>query len=103
MLQTGYAADFILALTVESLNGVRNRSVAGGVVHEATPEFVRVLQLLSEVQAAGGFGMRVEEDKAKGAAAVVFFRHEDVPPTSWRRWLKSNACSSYPRISTSTC
>jgi hypothetical protein len=32
MLQSGYAADFILALTVESLNGVRNRSVLGGVV-----------------------------------------------------------------------
>ena len=28
MLQSGYAADFILALTVESLNGVRNRSTA---------------------------------------------------------------------------
>ena len=26
MLQSGYAADFILGLTVESLNGVRNRS-----------------------------------------------------------------------------
>lgn len=79
MLQTGYAADFILALTVESLNGVRNRSVIGGTVQEATPEFVQVLQLLSEVQAAGGFGMRVEEDKTKGSAAVVFFRREDVP------------------------
>ena len=30
MLQSGYAADFILGLTVESLNGVRNRSTAGG-------------------------------------------------------------------------
>ena len=30
MLQSGYAADFILGLTVESLNGVRNRSTSGG-------------------------------------------------------------------------
>jgi hypothetical protein len=80
MLQTGYAADFILALTVESLNGVRNRSVTSGVVREATPEFVRVLQLLSDVQVAGGFGMRVEAAKDKGSTAVVFFRREDVPP-----------------------
>jgi len=79
MLQTGYAAEFILALTVESLNGVHNRSVTAGTVREATPEFVRVLQLLSEVQIAGGFGMRVEEDKAKGSTAVLFFRREDVP------------------------
>jgi hypothetical protein len=79
MLQAGYAADFILGLTVESLNGLRNRSTAGGVAREADPEFVRALELLREVQAAGAVGMRVEEDKAKGATGVVFFRLEDVP------------------------
>src|SRR6188768_4271154 len=65
LLQSGYAADFILGLTVESINGVRNRSTAGGVAREADADFIRALQLLREVQAAGGFGMRVEEDKAK--------------------------------------
>jgi hypothetical protein len=80
MLQSGYAADFILGLAVESLNGVRNRSTAGGAVREADPDFIRALDLLREVQAAGAFGMRVEEDKAKGSTAVVFFRRDDVPP-----------------------
>jgi len=79
MLQSGYAADFILGLTVESLNGVRNRSIAGGAVREADPEFVRALQLLREVQAAGVVGMRVEEDKVKGSIAVLFFRGDDLP------------------------
>ena len=79
MLQSGYAADFILGLTVESLNGVRNRSTAAGAVREADPEFLRALGLLREVQAAGAFGMRVEQDKAKGSTAVVFFRRDDVP------------------------
>jgi hypothetical protein len=80
MLQTGYAADFILSLTVESLNGVRNHSVAGGVVQEADPDFIRALDLLREVQSAGAFGMRVEEDKAKGSTGVVFFRRDDIAP-----------------------
>jgi hypothetical protein len=80
MLQSGYAADFILGLTVESLNGVRNRSTAGGLVREADPEFVRALELLREVQVAGAVGMRVEEDKVKGATGVVFFRREDITP-----------------------
>ena len=80
MLQSGYPADFILGLTVESLNGVQNRATAGGRVREADPEFVRALDLLREVQAAGAFGMRVEEDKTKGATGVVFFRREDVLP-----------------------
>ena len=79
LLQSGYAADFILGMSVESLNGVRNRSTAGGTVREADPEFYRALELLREVQTAGAFGMRVEEDKVKGSTGVVFFRRDDVP------------------------
>ena len=80
MLQSGYAADFVLGLTVEALNGVRNRSTAAGGVREADPEFVRVVQLMREVQAAGAVGMRVEVDKTKDATAVMFFRRDNVPP-----------------------
>jgi hypothetical protein len=79
MLQSGYAADFILALTVESINGVRNRSIVGGVARDADPEFVRALQLIRELQAAGAVGMRVEVDKVGGSTGVVFFRRDDVP------------------------
>ena len=79
LLQSGYAADFILGMAVESLNGVRNRSTAGGTVREADPELIRALDLLREVQAAGAFGMRVEEDKVKGSTGVVFFQRDDVP------------------------
>lgn len=78
MLQAGYPADFILGLTVESLNGVRNRSTTGGAVREADPEFVRALELMRTVQMAGAVGMRVEEDKAKGSTALLFFRRDDV-------------------------
>jgi len=79
MLQGGYPADFLLGLTVESLNGVRNRSAVGGTVREADPEFTRALVLMREVQAAGAVGMRVEEDKSKGQTAVLFFRRDDLP------------------------
>jgi hypothetical protein len=79
MLQAGYPADFVLGLTVESINGVRNRSTAGGSVREADPEFVHALQLMREVQAAGAIGMRVEEEKGKSSTGVIFFRREDVP------------------------
>ena len=79
MLQSGYPADFVLGLTVESLNGVRNRSTAAGTMREADPDFIRALELLREVQAVGGFGMRVEENKAKTQTAVLFFRRDDLP------------------------
>ena len=80
MLQSGYAADFVLGLTVESINGLRNHSMAGGVAREADPEFLRALTLLREVQAAGGVGMRVEEDKAKRPTSLLVFRPDDLPP-----------------------
>jgi hypothetical protein len=80
LIQSGYAADFILALTVDSLNGVRNRAATVGSVREADPEFIRVLQLLREVQAAGAFALRVEEDKVKGSTGVMFFRRSNLPP-----------------------
>src|SRR5580765_5173056 len=80
LLQSGYSADFILGMAVESLNGVRNRSTAGGTVRDADPAFMRVLALLREVQAAGAFGMRVEENKVAGSTGVVFFQRDDVPP-----------------------
>ena len=80
MLQSGYAADFVLGLTVESLNGLHNRSNAGGTVRAADPEFVRALQLMREVQMAGAVGMRVEENKDKSETAVLFFRRDNMPP-----------------------
>lgn len=80
MLQSGYAADFILGLTVESINGVRNRSTAGGIARDADPDFIKALGLMRDVQAAGGMGMRVEEDKVKGSTAVIIFRPDDLSP-----------------------
>ena len=78
LIQSGYAADFVLALTIESLNGVRNRSTTGGEIREADPEFVRALELLRKVQAEGAVGLRVQEDKGKASTAVLFFRRDDL-------------------------
>jgi len=80
MLQSGYAADFVIGFSCDSLNGLHNRSVTASGVREADPEFVQMLQLLREIQSAGALGMRVEANKTEDATAVVFFRRENVPP-----------------------
>jgi hypothetical protein len=79
LMQSGYAADFVLALGVDSLNGLRNRSLRGGKAYQADPEFARVLELLRQIQEAGGVGLRttVGPDKEKGIVLVL--RREDVP------------------------
>lgn len=80
LLQSGYPADFILALSVESINGVRNRSATAVSVREADPAFLRALRLMREIQTAGGFGMRVQAGPTKDRTGVLFFRQRDLPP-----------------------
>ena len=79
-LQSGYPADFILGWTVESLNGLRNQSVAAAMPREADPDFVRALDLMREIQMAGGVTLGVERDKDKSETTVAVFRRENLPP-----------------------
>jgi hypothetical protein len=60
LVQSGYAADFVFQLGVESLNGLRNQPVTLGSKYQADPEFFRVLTLLREIQDARAVGLRVE-------------------------------------------
>ena len=80
LLQAGYAADFILELCVDSLNGLRNRPVIPGSKRQADPEFFRVLALLREMQDAVALGLRVERPKGGEPATVLFFRSDRVEP-----------------------
>jgi hypothetical protein len=80
LVQSGYPADFILQLTVDSLNGLRNRPVSLGSKRKADPEFFRVLTLLREIQDAGAVGMRIDQPTNSEPAAVLFFRGERTEP-----------------------
>lgn len=81
LLQVGYAADFILEMGLDSLNGRRNRPTTVGTKRKADPEFFEVVNLLREIQDADGFGLRVEPaGKDKELETVLFFRQQDVDP-----------------------
>lgn len=80
MLQSGYPADVVFDLTVDSINGVRNRSVSGGKLRPADPEFTRIVQSLRKAQISGHVGIRVEHDKVKGDSVAFFFQDQDVDP-----------------------
>lgn len=77
MLQSGYAADGLFELTVESFNGLRNRSsVAGG--SEGDPRFLRVLDLMRKLQDTSTIGIRVDRGDDGQPSTVVVLR----PPQS---------------------
>jgi hypothetical protein len=80
LLQSGYPADVVFDLTVESINGVRNRSVSGGQLRPADPAFITIVNTLRKAQIAGHVGIRVERDKDKRDSVAFFFRDKDIDP-----------------------
>ena len=77
LIQSGYAADFVLALGVENLNGLRNRSFRTG--RPADADFLRVLQLMSEIQNAGAVGVRTIVSSNRESGMVMILRRQNVP------------------------
>jgi hypothetical protein len=80
LIQAGYAADFIMLMTVESINGLDNRSVAPARMNPGDPEFFRVVELIRKVQRSGEIGMRIEVDKTKKEATVMTFHRRTLTP-----------------------
>jgi hypothetical protein len=80
LLQSGYPADVVFDLTVESINGVRNRSVTGGQLRPADPEFTRMVEALRKAQISGHVGIRVEQGEGKKDSVAVFFHDKDIDP-----------------------
>jgi len=73
LIQAGYQADFIMLMTVESINGLNNRSVAPARMNPGDPEFFQVVELIRKVQRSGDIGMRVEVDKTKKETTLLTF------------------------------
>ena len=80
LVQAGYAADMVLDIAVESINGVKNRASAGGQLRPGDPEFRTLLKLLRRAQLSGTVGLRVEQDKEKKETVVFFFQDQDIDP-----------------------
>ena len=75
VLQAGFPVDVVLRLAVQSINGIDNRRVAGGISHEhvrpANPEFYLLLEQLGRIQNSGDIGVRVGP---KGDTLTLVFR-----------------------------
>jgi hypothetical protein len=80
LIQSGYAADFVLQMTVESINGLNNRSAAPARTNPGDAEFFEVVDLIRKVQRSGNIGMRVEMDKSKKEATLLTFPRRHSSP-----------------------
>jgi len=79
MIQAGYRADVVLRVTVNAVNGVRNRFGGGGRLRKADPEFFPLTEKLREVQNSGAMGLRVSRGAPNANNGTVLVMKGKIP------------------------
>jgi hypothetical protein len=78
MIQSGWPADGVLMATASSINGLKNQETSIDGVVPPDPGFLRVLELLRQLQRSGAVSMRVQQDAQKRQTSILTFRSQDL-------------------------
>jgi hypothetical protein len=82
LMQTGWSAELIFPLTVDSINGLRSQILAGANQRSGDAGYYRVVELLRKVQQSGAIGMRIKKgDEGQDATVMLFHRDSITPET----------------------
>ena len=73
LIQSGYPADMVLRICVDSINGFRNSYGGPGRPQSGDAKFRELMDAIRESQAAGGLGMKVKSSTDR-QAVVMFLR-----------------------------
>ena len=75
VLQAGFPVDIVFRLGVQSINGIDNRRVAGGIsrdhVRPASPDFYTLIEQFGRIQNSGDLGVRAN---TKADTLTLVFR-----------------------------
>ena len=80
LLQSGWPADMIFPIAVDSINGLRSRVAAGPGQRLGDPDFYRLVALLREIQKSGAVGMRIVKETEQKQTTVLFFHGRNIAP-----------------------
>jgi hypothetical protein len=80
LVQAGWRADAVSWICIQAINGIYNRSGAGGRATPADPEFYLFMELFRKVQTSRAVGMRIHQTQDKKQATALFFRKKDIAP-----------------------
>ena len=80
LLQSGWSAELIFPIVVDSINGMRSRIAAGANQRQGDPNFYRLVTLLRKVQKSGVIGMRIIKETDQKETTVMFFHRRNLAP-----------------------
>ena len=80
LMQSGWSAELIFPLTVDSVNGMRSQVAAGANQRAGDPGYYRVVELLNKVQKSGAIGMRIKKTENEQDSTVMFFHRAKLSP-----------------------
>jgi hypothetical protein len=80
LMQTGWQADLILPLTVDSINGLRSHVVAGANQRAGDASYYRVIELVRQIQQSGAISMRIKKAENMRDTTVLLFQKEGLEP-----------------------
>jgi hypothetical protein len=71
LLQSGWSADMIFPLTVDSINGLRSQISAGSRARSGDDDYYRVVELIRRMQLDGATGMQLQRDELSNETALL--------------------------------
>lgn len=77
-IESGWPADAILFTAVSRLNGLKNQEASISGFTDADSRFLRVLELLRQIQAAGAVSVRIEQDEQKRQTTLLTVRSQNI-------------------------
>jgi hypothetical protein len=80
LMQSGWSAELIFPLTVDSVNGLRSQVLAGANQRTGDNDYYRVVELMRLIQKSGAIGMRIKKAGNLKDTTVLFFQKEGLEP-----------------------
>ncbi|MHC5022737.1 MAG: hypothetical protein ACYTGG_02335 [Planctomycetota bacterium] len=79
LMQSGWPADLVFPIAVDSMNGLRSQVAAGANRRQGDDAFYRAIALLREIQVSGAVGMRIQQQGEKETTMMLFHRDGIAP------------------------
>ena len=77
LVQSGYPADLVFRLLVQSVNGIKNRYGGASAVRSSDPRFYELAEKMKRIQTFGSLGLKSQSLNGKEVMMLEFGRETD--------------------------